>query len=123
MSEMANELRAAIGWQVGDVPVLIHAAADRIEELEAAIDSAEVSHGYTSNGNLWRFWSKKAQEIAGANGAYRARIKELEAENARLKLALGQIQRRESPEAGKPWSEYGAYGENNGPLPPMKGEG
>lgn len=31
------------------------------------------------------------------------RIEALEAENARLKLALGQIQRRESPDAGKPW--------------------
>ena len=35
------------------------------DELAAAIDSIETSNGLTDNGNLWRFWSKQAREIAG----------------------------------------------------------
>ena len=32
------------------------------DELQAAIDSIETSHGLTDNGNLWRFWSKLASD-------------------------------------------------------------
>jgi len=53
----------------------------RIEEMEAALDSAEIEHGMTSNGNLWRFWSKRACDTAKQNSA-------LEAKLARLREAL-----------------------------------
>lgn len=37
------------------------------DELAAAIDSIETSNGLTSNGNLWRFWAKKSQELLDKN--------------------------------------------------------
>lgn len=35
-----------------------------IEELEEALDEREIESGLTSNGNLWRYWSKKAKDLA-----------------------------------------------------------
>ena len=46
-------------------------AADRIAELEAALDSEHASVGH----NIWRFWSDKAREIAGKNTELRQKIK------------------------------------------------
>jgi hypothetical protein len=52
------------------------------DELAAAIDSIETSNGLTDNGNLWRFWSKQAREIAGklvaANERHKADLEAVE---------------------------------------------
>jgi hypothetical protein len=42
------------------------------DELRKAIDSAEIEHGLTSEGNLWRFWSAKAKELAAKNAELEA---------------------------------------------------
>lgn len=42
------------------------------DELAAAIDSVEASNGLTSNGNLWRFWFKRAQIVAEKYGSMKA---------------------------------------------------
>lgn len=34
----------------------------------------------------------------------------------RIEADLGLTHRRESPDAGRPWSEYGEFGENNPPV-------
>lgn len=82
--ELVKRLRSQIGDDVTaiyDREALFSQAADRIEELEAALDShhAEVGH------NIWRFWSQKARETASRNKA-------LEAENARLADVLTAIE-------------------------------
>jgi uncharacterized coiled-coil protein SlyX len=55
----------ALGLDYGDpdfeLPEEAKRKDARIAELEQAIDSAEIEHGLTSNGNLWRFWSHKAK--------------------------------------------------------------
>lgn len=56
--------------------------AARIVELEAAIDSIETSHGLTSGGNLWRFWSKKSVEVSENNKELRAALEQSRAETA-----------------------------------------
>ena len=33
-----------------------------------------------------------------------------------IEAALGLTERPESPDAGRPWSEYGNHGENNPPV-------
>ena len=65
------------------------------DELTAAIDSIETSNGFTSNGNLWRFWVEKAREQAKANTALRAseavlatQLAERDAELARVRHNL-----------------------------------
>lgn len=42
-------------------------ASARIAELEAVIDSIEKDHGFTADGNLWRFWSKMASNTSVEN--------------------------------------------------------
>lgn len=68
----------------------LQAAEARIAELEAAIDSAEIVGGLTENGNLWRFWSQRAQETAGKA---EARISSLEEENKRMREANEALMR------------------------------
>ena len=46
----------------------------RIAELEAAIDSAEIEAGYTSDGNLWRFWRDKVFDSVGKNTELRKQL-------------------------------------------------
>ena len=58
--------------------------AARIAELEAALDSIETSHGLTSNGNLWRFWSKKGQEVAADNTKLRQNLEHWRQEVGKL---------------------------------------
>lgn len=60
-------------------------AQARIAELEAEVaeltevlNSIEVEHGITGNGNLWRFWSKEAREMAAKADRYQWRINYLE---------------------------------------------
>lgn len=48
--------------------------ADRIDELEEALDSKHASVGH----NIWRFWSDKAREIAKKLDEARSRIERLE---------------------------------------------
>ena len=51
-------------------------AAARIEELEAANDAAEKSYRISDNGNMWRFWSDKARELAHRNAELSKMLKE-----------------------------------------------
>jgi len=37
-------------------------AQNERDEFASAIDSIETSGGLTDNGNMWRFWAKKARE-------------------------------------------------------------
>lgn len=50
------------------------------DELAAAIDSIETSNGLTSNGNLWRFWVKKSQELLDKNKVLSAQLTTLQRE-------------------------------------------
>ena len=70
----------------------------RIAELEAAIDEKEIASGLTSDGNLWRFWSSKAKDVAAKLAAAEARaeaaealLKEQEAKIERLLLFGGRM--------------------------------
>lgn len=60
-----------IAW--GSETALMDKAADRIDELEAALDSEHSSVGF----NIWRFWSDKAREIAAKNADLRKEVAEL----------------------------------------------
>jgi len=66
---------AKYGHQCLELSAQLEAANQRALELEAAIDSIETSHGLTSNGNMWRFWSKKATEAVGQLEAAHAKGK------------------------------------------------
>jgi hypothetical protein len=52
----------------GPLPVPLYetpdAALARVAELEAALDEKEIASGLTRDGNLWRYWSTKAQALA-----------------------------------------------------------
>lgn len=57
----------------------IHRLQERVDELEAALDQREVESGLTSDGNLWRFWSQKAKDVAAKLYAAEARATAAEA--------------------------------------------
>lgn len=72
MENLAQQCRdAAAALKSGDsFPTgqgILLDAARHIEDLEAANDAAERYHRISSNGNLWRFWSDKARDLAGKN--------------------------------------------------------
>lgn len=37
---------------------------EELAEMQKVLDGVEIEHGLTDNGNLWRFWSAKAKELA-----------------------------------------------------------
>lgn len=50
------------------------------DDLAKVIDDTESHYGLSSNGNMWRFWSDKAREIAARNTELRAERDRLAAE-------------------------------------------
>lgn len=52
------------------------AAEARVAELESANDKIEIENGLTSDGSLWRWWSKKCREVASKNTKLEARLAE-----------------------------------------------
>jgi len=60
MSEATTPADHVVGSQASEIERL---TAER-DELQKALDSAEIEAGITSNGNLWRFWSWRAKELA-----------------------------------------------------------
>ena len=91
----------------------LRALSARVFDLEAAIDSAEAEHGLTSNGNLWRFWSKEARDLASKLTEERARAEAAEAERDALKAQLAeavgvlrQIRNMKPHHAGQTPNEY-----------------
>ena len=73
---LTNIIKGVAG--LADIDTLRALAAERdtltarVAELEAALDSAEIAGGLTNDGNLWRFWSAKANTFAAANARLRA---------------------------------------------------
>lgn len=57
---------------------------EECDELKAAINSAEIDNGLTSNGGLWRFWSARAKGVA-------AKFVIVADENKKLREALINI--------------------------------
>lgn len=51
----------------------------KVAELEAAVDQREIDSGLTRNGNMWRFWSRKANETVVSNTKLRKEIAGLKA--------------------------------------------
>jgi uncharacterized membrane protein len=66
---------------------LAEVEAERDEMVEV-LNSIEVEYGLTYNGNLWRFWAKKAREVAQRNREYLARAEAAEAKLAKVVDAL-----------------------------------
>jgi hypothetical protein len=69
---------------------VIAALRAQLADAQAALDAAEIEHGITSNGNLWRFWSKKASDLAKGNTTLRAQLAtaRADAENHRKALQV-----------------------------------
>jgi len=61
------------------------------DDAYAAISEAETEAGITNDGNLWRFWSRKAQEVADKLVSQTARLVAAEAREKRLRGALEHI--------------------------------
>lgn len=84
--------RVDLWTQEIDVPVSdLREAAQTIEALiaersamAAANDAIEIDAGLTENGNLWRFWAKKASDLAADNVSLRSKL--LAAEKALFDL-------------------------------------
>jgi len=66
----------------------LEASKEERDEFAAAIDGIERSHGLTQNGNLWRFWSKRACEVVAKNNELLAKLEAAKAQLADEILAL-----------------------------------
>lgn len=87
----AQDCRMEIDDHIETLEGIAHQAGMERDELRMAIDSAEIEHGLTSNGNLWRFWSEKAKETAVENKRLRSEL--ANARNAALEEAAALIDR------------------------------
>ena len=80
MADLVAQLRSGVdnadGGEMGGVVLTMNLAASRIEELEAANDAAEKSNRISDNGNLWRFWSDKANDLARKNAELAKALRE-----------------------------------------------
>lgn len=90
----AQDCRLEINDHIETLEGIAHQAGMERDELRMAIDSAEIEHGLTSNGNLWRFWSAKAKGVA-------AKFVLLKAENDRLRSELANARNAALEEAAK----------------------
>jgi multidrug efflux pump subunit AcrA (membrane-fusion protein) len=76
----------------------ITALRAQLADAQAALDAAEIEHGITSNGNLWRFWSKKASDLAKGNTTLRSQLAKAEQHSeksrALLDIAVAEYERR-----------------------------
>ena len=79
-----ESLRAIVdGTHVVNPKSAVEDAIEYIEMLEEAVSGAEIAHGLTSDGNLWRFWAEKARHTAAEN----ARLRSLLKQNREMALA------------------------------------
>jgi len=60
----------------------------QLAEAEAALDSIEITHGLTSNGNLWRFWRDKATQAIAAKKAIKTDYTQLQASLAQTNASV-----------------------------------
>jgi len=70
---------------------VIAALRAQLADAQAALDAAEIEHGITSNGNLWRFWSKKASDLAKGNTTLRAQLATARADAVRVKPLVWEL--------------------------------
>jgi hypothetical protein len=68
----------------------------QLADAQAALDAAEIEHGITSNGNLWRFWAKKARDLAKGNTTLRAQLATARADAVRVKPLVWVNMRNET---------------------------
>lgn len=66
----------------------IAALREENEELKAALDAREIESGLTRDGNLWRFWSQKAKDVASKLAAAEARAQAAEQKLADAERAI-----------------------------------
>lgn len=69
---------------------------DRIAEIERTNDAEEIDAGLTANGNLWRFWARKANDVV-----VRAMVARAEVERLREALRPFVDVRDQYPESAK----------------------
>lgn len=63
----AQDCRLEINDHIETLEGIAHQAGMERDELRMAIDRIEIENGITYDGNLWRFWSEKAKELAEKN--------------------------------------------------------
>lgn len=83
-----------------DAAATLRALSARLAEVEAAIDQHERDAGISSDGNMWRFWSDKANLHVRKAAEERARADAAEAALKRIATPLAfYIPRAVDPEA------------------------
>jgi hypothetical protein len=78
------------------------ALRSQLADAQAALDAAEIEHGITSNGNLWRFWAKKASDLAKGNTTLRSQLATAHQEAARVRMILQAVEAYEAGEPSQP---------------------
>jgi predicted nucleic acid-binding Zn-ribbon protein len=53
----------SVNTHIKNLQAEVERLQDRIAEIERTNDAEEIDAGLTDNGNLWRFWSRKANDV------------------------------------------------------------